>query len=281
MAAAANYGNLTDGISPCKKWDDWNHRVYISSNEKGQRQTLSTMAKERIVGDTMMGVSTFFTLDMAAVRGTRSEGGGEIRHVVVFDRSARVEHFWGEVIKIMASADHRIAVIEKIKILLRENCLQYYDGHENFDPKRLCEAYIKEFQEDIDSSTSWLSNDIKFARIKKIFDEKAFTFLRLDAAEPKGFEQLKKRFLERKMVVDSIYLSNIGEYLERAPKETGSAYRQLIQRLTYGSSLVIDTWPRPYGRYSPLMQRVWCVDSIARSPGNLLTSFRAEVPPQA
>lgn len=47
--------------------DDYEHRLFLTTNEHNQQKTLNILAKNPLSGNTLMGVSGFFILNAAAI----------------------------------------------------------------------------------------------------------------------------------------------------------------------------------------------------------------------
>ncbi len=257
MAAVASSSlplPLHEVLPQCRGWDNFTHRVFLITNETGRDATLETMKRENVVGTAMMGVSGFFILNMASVRGTLSKSGREIEQIIIFDRSLRTEHFWTQMKTILSQSSIRKEVIGKVKQLLIDNTDRYY-GNESgkYDPPAVTQRYIKGLDREIDDGESWLSDDIKFARIKRIFDRGNFEFLRLDITDPSGFDLLRKQLAQRDITADTLYISNTMEYMG-SRDEVISTIRSM-GGLTQPGTFLVDTAARICHACDPLVQR--------------------------
>lgn len=264
---------LKEAVPSCQGKDTWSHRVFVVSNENGTANTIDKLAKEKLSGNTIMGVSGFFALNVASVRGTLSGGEREIEHIVMFDVSKRTEAFWKQIKKIVCAFDERAKVIEQIKKILTENKDQYfYDESNTYKSEDSCNHYISRLDEEIQKKESWLSDDIKFERVRKIFEKGNFEFFRLDLTDPAGFDVLQKAFDKLSISIDSIYLSNVVEYLE-SNSETAACVQSMAGFIG-PDTWVIDTEPRVCVDCEDLEQRV-----VMREE-NLLKDLFCIPPPQ-
>lgn len=198
-------------VLPCETvYDDYAHRLFISSNETQQAQTLEALAQKTITANTLMGVSGFFTLNMAANIGKRQNNQRNIEAIILVDRSVRAEHFWNATKGIVTESADRITVIENVKKLLKNEQSRYFSGA-GTDKAEMKEA-LKLVKNDIKEGTSWLSNNVKFQKVKQVFDANRFQFLRLDFFEKGSFSELAQAMQTHHLAVDTLYLSNIWLY---------------------------------------------------------------------
>ncbi len=204
-------------------FDDYAHRLFLTTNEEDKSKTLNTLANVPVQGDTFVGVSGFFSLNAAAVRGTMSFG--EIKHIVIVDRGSRVEAFWKETAKIIRESSSRAEVIEKGGQLIEKNKELYFGGGQ-IAPSVAARAAQEAFQKEISDGTSWLSSDEKFQSIKRIFDAGCFEFRRVDLFSNEQVEDLMDDLDDQGRTVDTVYVSNVHEYLE-TPGERKAYNRSL------------------------------------------------------
>lgn len=237
---------LLDHIPPCPGKDDWSHRVFLTTNEDGQERTLSILEKTPLHGDTMIGVSGFFILNAAAIRGRTSSG--RIENIILFDRSVRVEHFWERMQAIITGSEHRGEVFEKVAALLDNEKHWYYNRTEPLskgeeDPRYAHQTYIQELRAEMEMGQSWLSSDEKFARIKAIFVQGRFIFKRADLTDVEAFRSIGLALKAEGLQVDTVYLSNTFEYLKSGKLEAD--FGESVEQLVAVNTLLVQTqWPR-------------------------------------
>jgi len=236
------FNRCLDHIPCCKGWDDYDHRPCLATNESMQSETLVDLAEEPLTGNTVIGVSGFFTLNAAAFRGTASSSShGEIENIILLDRSIRVEYFWEKMKKIIASSSNRFEVLDKVTHHLEKYRTFYYNnGWET--PKKTVSDMLEDLASEVFNDESWLCCDEKFAKIKQIFDKGHFIFKRLDLCDKKEIESVSKILKERNIAIDTIYLSNVVEYVDSAAeKET---FISAMEHLISPKTLVVHTQPR-------------------------------------
>ena len=246
MAAStlAPFNQCLDHITCCPGWDDYDHRPYVTTNESMQSEILADLAEEPLTGDAIIGVSCFCTLNVAAFRGTAcSSSHGEIKNIILLDRSKRVEHFWEQMKGIIGSSSKSSEVICKVADLLKKNKEFYYGKRrESPDPDTDVNDMVEDLITEAYAEESWLCCDEKFAKIKKIFNSGHFIFKRIDLCDKKEIESVSKILKERNITIDTIYLSNVVEYIDSAAeKETFIA---AMKHLISPKTLVVHTRPR-------------------------------------
>lgn len=236
--------------------------IYLTTNETEQPKTLAIMRNEKLVGNTLLAVSSFFGLNVAAIRG--EEHGQTLDYLIIIDRSIRVQNLWQEIQKIILRFSRREEALEAIKSTLLEQA-------ENFWPSCKCPhtdcletakikavSYIKDLEAEIVSGVSWLSSQTKYAKIKHIFDKGHFVFKRINLFDTINVSILSQTIKKLGLVLDTAYL--VREYAENRdclPKYQDSM-AQLRQTMT-DETLIIDTEPRMEGIHcdeDELTQRV-------------------------
>lgn len=197
---------------PETNYDDYLHRPLVVTNEDSCFETLKIMSKRPVIYETILGVGCFFTLDVASLQGTKSiDKSRSIKHIIIFDRGYRVEHFWQNAEKIIKESENRLEVIEKIKALLKTHANYYFKEYRNSDsPEQEAANECAVFDTAIEKHYSWLSDDIRFEKIKNIFINNCFYFGRVDLFRKLSLDWFKEAMNANKL--DAAYLSNLGEF---------------------------------------------------------------------
>ena len=184
--------------------DDWNHRVFLATNETMQEKTLQILGKKELNGNAMLGVSGFFLLNAAAVR-----PGDGIDTLILVDNSKRVADFWAEMKSIIEKATNRKEVVQKAKELLTRNATEYFSGESDVPNDSLKEQLFL-FDLEMNQRLSWLSSNEKFERIQKIFKSSGFAFKSLDLSDTAAVETLVSTLSDAGVKLDSVYISNVA-----------------------------------------------------------------------
>jgi hypothetical protein len=277
---SSSFNQCLNSIQPCEGVDDIAHRVFLTAHEGKQEKTLNTLAKQPLVGNTMIGVSGFFILNAAAVRGSVCPTAtGELENIILIDRSVRVEHFWNKMQGIMADSTDRYSVIHKVVTLLANETDRYFQGPGNTgntSPSKFFVGCTMNLMEEIKSGVSWLSSDMKFDKIKKIFDNGRFIFKRADLCYPDTFKKIGQILKKEGATVDTVYLSNTSEYMlieSQGTPQMKSGYITALEQLIASKTLVVHTEPRGCIECHPLEQ------CIQRRNGSKVADFFPALPP--
>lgn len=214
--------------------DDYEHAVHISTNEMDQANTLMQLRTAPVSGNTLLGVSGMFLLNVVALRGSSDR---PIENVVVLDRSQRVEHFWKEMQPIVAESPTRREVIDKLKALMQREGQRYLSGGK-LPWNKLVDIEKDLLFWEIACGDSWLASDESFAKIQALFQRNCFIFKRLDLADREAIHSLCEIFRERKITLDTIYISNVLELLSA---EEIRPYVENLEELTAQETYVIHT----------------------------------------
>lgn len=191
----------------------FNSQLFIQTNEEGVANTLKIFKQQPISGNTILGVGCFFTLDIASIRGDECKTNNDsIRNIIILSQGGREESFWNDASKIIKETDTRLEVISKIKELLKENASRYFDTiFDNVEP--IAQEECERLDHAIDEGISWLSNDTRFAKIKRIFDENKFIFQSADLFSANAMKMLNKEIKKEGIVLDTVYLSTMYKVL--------------------------------------------------------------------
>lgn len=245
-----NLSDFFNSIPRCSEvFNTWDDRPSLATNEG---MLLDTVIQGEPVGNTMVATSSLFAIDLFALREMGRTDPDQVVNLVVIDRSQRVEHFWQEVTKIIRGSSHRNETIEKIKALVIDHKTLYFSGDETSTPEAQSQRTIKAFHDEMARGVSWLSEDSRFLKVKKLFEQNRFAFLRLDFCDRQAMQSLAKTLLAQKLTLDTIYLSNVYEYtivarpLHTVPKqkELQNSFRAGMAVLISPKTYVVDTYPR-------------------------------------
>lgn len=226
-----------NGISECPPA---NWAIYLTTTENNQEKTLSTMKRQPLVGDTFIGVSGLFSLNLVAARGEDQHA--SLDYMIMIDKSERVQRFWQSIEQIIIKNSLRENALKDIKSLLSQNSMDF------FLTPLPCGCEFRKFENEISRGESWLSTQESYEKIKRIFDSGHFIFKRLDLFDDKNIRDLSQTIKKLGLVIDTAYISNVREYAEERGQLSGfqAAMKELRQSMT-NKTLVIDTRPREGG----------------------------------
>lgn len=185
-----------------------NH-LWITTNEAGDVDLLNRMRKISIVGDTIIGVSGFYTLDLAVQRGDSLRGQDKkIEQIIIIDNGLAISHFWNGVAKIVRRCTKRESAISKIKAFLLESDSFFYHckkRQHNYTIK----CGVEKLQDCIENGISWLSNDAWYKKGKALFDQKRIHHIISDLCDPKTMGGVVNALELAGHTVDTVYFSNV------------------------------------------------------------------------
>lgn len=237
---------LTEIFKKCKKCvalDDFPHRVFIVTNEQGQKETLEKLERHKTNGNTIIGVSGFFTLNAASIRASKVEDKAkeQIEHIILIDCSKRVHDFWMNMRKIIEKANNHLETAEETKKLLLEKKDFYYGGSPRHSSETIANGFITRLEDEISSGLSWLSNKERFQKIKDIFDRGNFTCLQVNLCEQEAMDAISETMTEKGMTLDAFYTSNVRDYAEQ--DGLLSSFQKSLNRIITPKAFIIDTRP--------------------------------------
>jgi len=153
---------------------------WLFSNELEQSQTLDWLQSKRAYGDTLIGTGCFFTLNAFSIRPE------QVNHLVVIDISLGVLDFWNDIKAIALRSNSREEAIEEIIAKFeidRSKCLE---------------------------ERTWLSSDAQFLKVKRLFQENKFAFVRANFTDVTSLQRVGDALKSASVTIDTIYESNIG-----------------------------------------------------------------------
>lgn len=152
-----------------KHCNDCGCHPFVLSNEHTSKATLDRLIKQPLVGDTCIGVSGFFNLDIFALRSQAS--GVKLRYLVIVDCGLRVEKLWLEFAEKMALRVKTAKEAEEaIYEIVDKNSDLFFDpgkkiiAHSRSDKSEAL-VFKENLAKKIKKGTSWLSNKKSFAII--------------------------------------------------------------------------------------------------------------------
>ncbi len=235
-----NYTELVKKIIPRKKnlyFED--ERVDISSDELFIQKSLNKLRKMGPVGNLAIGIGGFCTLDLASVR-------ENIDYILIVDVSARTQLFWKKMLPIIRNAEDRKDCEKKI----HQNIISWIENYGHCDKNT--EYYISL----LIKGTSWLSREDRFSRIKEIFSNNRFAFIRMDITDNKAVRALQAIHDSNGLIADIMYLSNIINFIQAEDLEK---FGCALSILTTSKTIFIDTEEEPYKITSNLSERFSCL----------------------
>lgn len=220
---------------------DIRDRLFLTTNEKELEITLAEVSKVASTGDTIIGVLGFCILNIAAMRLLNPQS--TLRNIIVIDRGGITKTFWLHASNIIRSSQTKEECLARIcanVFLLKDHYFPEDGGNRSGDYAYAVGCKLKK---EISKNLSWLSDDERFFLIKQIFDNNRFQFFRLDFSEQSSFAPFIHAFEALHLQTDTLYLSNVHEYLVDDDLQT---YASIVERLLSRGTILIDTVPRDH-----------------------------------
>ena len=168
-------------------------RLWIISNEKYQEETLAFLSDKEAVGDTFIGTGCLFSLSAFLQRAPKVE------YLMIVDVNPLVEAFWADIKKIFSHSPNCIEARRKV-------VEKFVHTPEHIDLNKISPNIH------LNSKCSWLNYEHQFLRVKKLFAEKKFVFLKANFTDLNVLESIGTSLKRGGRKIDTVYTSNIGAY---------------------------------------------------------------------
>ena len=191
--------------------------LYLQSNEWNSYTTLCKMSQLPMTGSVAMGVSGFFTLDVAAVRPETEEK--RLEGVALVDCSIRVRHFMRGMIEHLKISPSRLEMQDFVRRDILSNAAFYYGGSQE-PADKIAKEYVQGFNRSLQDcglqrftnnpylSTSWLSDTTRFEKMQRLAAQGNISFSCIDFNRRVYLTDFSTR-LQMRAPLDFAYLSNI------------------------------------------------------------------------
>ncbi len=182
-----------------------------------------------------MGVAAFHNFDIMAIR--KSERG------IIFDINPDNRKFMKGILRILRSSSSRIAFIdtvvrEYISCVPHPICIAM-----SFDPS--FDTDKDELRGQLRKETSWLFTEERFNHIKRLAAEGKIAVITVDIRQTTTFERLTRILRDNGIVIDSVYLSNVGTWMDQG--EDQERFSATVEALSNGAKFVTYAYGRPQG----------------------------------
>ncbi len=222
--------------------------LYPVTNELKQKETLDKAKRYPVTEKVLLFTSCFFGLNLAAARGTETTSDKRIEYLVCVDFSEKVELFWKGISPIISKGINAKEVKEKIQIYILTNKTDLFTPED----QKYAVSFVQLIEKEVKEKISWLSSKESFHHIQKIFSQGHFKFLRANLYNKKHTTYISNEIKKLGLKCDSIYISNIREYvehLEQIPifKDLIKVFREAIkafQEVSSKDTYLFDTVPR-------------------------------------
>lgn len=236
----------------CQAKDDYDHRLFLVTNELNHAQTLKTLESAPQTGNLILSNSGLMTLNVFSRREQT-----EKMHVLVVDCSLRIQHFWQNFQSILAKENDRLEVVRCLMNQLDEHKTIYYrcSDHSQTTSENLFEENIADFFNEIEQGISWLSTRDRYFRVVQLFQEGRFHFKLGDWSSSELIDTLISGMSRTSLVLDTLVQNNIFEYCEDEGEATLDRYKRGLDRLISPTTWLVKTRSRCSCEKDVLVQR--------------------------
>lgn len=242
--ASAGLGTADASIVICPgttMHDDYAHRPFVSTNEEDHSAVIAQLRKLPALGNTVVGVSCFAILNIAAARPIPAD---ELS-IVVIDRGTRVVDFWEKVCPVILESGDAEDFLDRFMELYSENKdVWAKDLPDHLSYSAHLDALGREvFRRKI----SWLSSDETFTKIQTIVAGKRLTVFGGDITKKEDMDFVHSELAKTGRKVDTLYCSNCHEYMRTTAAKLSGYASSVGKLLDPSGSLVVTTAPRTRG----------------------------------
>ena len=247
--------------------------VYITTNEEGQRAIAEQLTLTQPVSNGChIGFSGWHNFDIMALRNS-SRG-------IICDANPKNALFLHATLNILRNSASRDYFISKMVEYVSnqgnqddkhpENNSQSINFMVNYHLPAESDSPADEIKAHLLEQSGWLINDERFHHIKRLAETDKITLITEDICTTATFITLRKILRDNAVQVDSLYLSNISNYMQTQTNR--DAFVSTVEALSEPSTLIIDACA-PY-EYDPLAERELYQRLI--SPTHLLDSTNTD-----
>jgi hypothetical protein len=206
---------------------------YPLCNEALQAETLLTIPRaERNDNSVHIGFAANFNYDLIAVRNPT--------YAIVSDISPLMLKYFEQLSLCVQKSSTRDEFVKNMQTTIQDNADFYYSLGKGSNISMLCNLTTE-----LTRVGSWLSTDKGFARVKQMHEEGRILYLKLDITDKRGFKSIQDWIKREGLSVDTIYVSNIPEWLHPdngRPTPKALDYLDNIQSLINAQTYVIDAF---------------------------------------
>jgi len=206
---------------------------YPLCNETFQVETLCTIPRaEKNDNSVHIGFAANFNYDLIAHRNPT--------YAIVCDISPIMLKYFEQLSLCVQKSSNRHEFVKNMQTLIQDNADFYYSLEKGSSISMLCDLTTE-----LSRAKSWLSTDEGYARVKQMHEEGRILYLKLDVTDKKGFQSISSWIKGKGLFVDTIYASNIPEWLHpdnSRPTPKGLAYLDNMKCMMDPRTYLIDAF---------------------------------------
>ncbi len=216
----AELGGRRSGINKSTPWI-----APVDGNRSGMIKELSRGDKG---GGIHLGAAGFLNLDIIAVR--QSQLG------IFFDANPNMGIVLELIQKAILPAKDRTEFMNLLCEGLEGKTKELFGTRLNFEHNEELVRY------ELNNKFGWLASEKKFRYIKRMFREGKIIFVNLDLLDENSFGKLAELIKVYGYEVDTIYASNIQNWIERNRGDVGGMFRSVSALITSPKTLYVDSY---------------------------------------
>ncbi len=213
---------------------------YVNCNEEGQDLIFKQLQESKIAPERrlLIGFSVWFNYDLIAQTQPAA--------AIIADIDNSVLDIFKAVSDCLAKSPSRVDFVNNFKQYLELNCKTLFnltssnDVHSLFDISR-----------ELTRENSWLSKEQYFQKVKKLHADEKVLYLNLDITDRTKFRTISSWIQTNDYEVDTLYASNIVEWLQNPLKE--QSYLLNLQMIASENTRFIQA-AKPFQTGSPVQK---------------------------
>lgn len=240
--------DLRPSLNDRKKDDFVQTNFYFSCNEVEQEKTLAALATAASSDKTVhLGFSMNFNFDVIARRSSH--------YAIIADIAPQMLQCYQDLTHCILKSSNRQEFAQNFQQLLKEHAEYYFGLEKGQDISMLCNLC-----KEVSRPGSWLSTDEGFSIVKKMHEEGRVLYLKLNLAHSiDGFQSIQHWIRNKGLTLDTVYLSNIPEWLHpsnESPSPAALQYIDNIREIIEPTTYVIDAYKEDKRMHPHPVQRV-------------------------
>ena len=223
--------------------------VYITTNERGLEKARSILRQKPLQPQSChIGFSGWYNLDIISLR--------KSTYGILCDFSPAQKSFLEQTFNVVKQSFTRQIFVEKMLAYLNSPAGSRITFSPNFNRGPIiCSDQREEIKSELTQDGSWLSSDEGFKYIRNLVLKDKISVLSMDVRDTKRFKLISKLFQDNGIVVDTLYLSNICDYMFKPLDK--ARYSDTVHALIEQNTLIIHC-PAPTDIYVMFTEKTLC-----------------------
>lgn len=200
-------------------------KVFITTNESGVQDVASKLSEmKKKVKAVHVGFSGLYNFDLIVHRHSS--------YGLICDINPDNKRFVDHTLEVVKECDTRSEFMQKILPYIQEN----QKAFSHFSPTRSFSSLSLE--EKVSREGGWLSSDDSYAYIRGLAKAGKIVAITEDITKSETFERVAEVYRQHEIEIDTLYLSNICEFIALKPLEV--AFSKTVRYLASPDTIVIN-----------------------------------------